>query len=320
MDYIKEGYKSLVFDSNYSQVFKNKPTTVIDEKNIIKLRNDKHITDSDMEIVKFLFNYRFGTLETLTSLLKRFGKHEEDVRKDLSRLVKHRIINAFGFVESKEIKMGVKVELPMDALLIYCLDLGGRILVGHFHNMDTTAWYTTENMRGPEKVGKDLVTNLFHLELINGCNFKEDSNNYFKLNPVLALNKQRVVPAFEMKIMVNDKDFKYYIGDVVRKCEFPSDFREHLTKLDSVMATNAWKKYFYNVEKAPVVFFVCEDDLHALEVARMIVGTSSFDAALGFRLTTDERIKKGLGTKGAFLAYDESTDSLVEKKVASFNK
>ena len=33
MEYIKNGYKGYVFDTNYTQVFKNKPSTVIDEKN-----------------------------------------------------------------------------------------------------------------------------------------------------------------------------------------------------------------------------------------------------------------------------------------------
>lgn len=318
MDYIKSGYKGFVFDTSLTQVFKNKPTTVIDEKNIIKLRSDKHITDTDMKIVQFLFHYRFATLEILTGLLAKDKKTKDDVAKDLSRLLKHRVINAFGLVDSTGIGSGVKVELPMDAMLIYCLDLGGRILVGHFHNADTTAWYTTENMRGPEKIGKDLITNLFYLELINGCSFKDNPNNYFKLNPTFQLGKQRVVPSFEMKIFVDEKDFRYYVGDVVRRYEFPSDFREHLSKLDSVMATNAWKKYFYDVEKAPVIFFICEDDEHAFEVAKMVSGISSIDASTGFRLTTDERLKKGLGTKGAFLAYDPESNSLVEKKVASF--
>ena len=68
-------------------------------------------------------------------------------------------------------------------------------------------------MRGPEKVGKDLTTNAFFLELINGCSFKSNPNNYFKLNPVFQLGKQRVVPSFEMKIMIDEKDFRYYVGD-----------------------------------------------------------------------------------------------------------
>ena len=163
MEYIKDGYKGFIFDTKYTQVFKNKPITIIDEKNVIKLRSEKHITDTDMKIVKFLFYYRFATLDILTSLLLKDGKTREDISKDVSRLIKHRIINAFGLVDSEGIGSGVKVELPFDALQIYCLDIGGRILVGHFHNADTTAWYTTENMRGPEKIGKDLTTNLFYL-------------------------------------------------------------------------------------------------------------------------------------------------------------
>lgn len=317
MNYIKNNYKGYVFESNLSQAFVNKPTTLVDEKNIIKLRSEKHITDSDMEIVKFLFNYRFVTSGILMTYLKQFNKTEEEIKHDLSRLTKHRIVNSFALMDTSSFGSGVRPEIPYDASLFYCLDIGGRVLIGHFHNADTTGWYTTENMRGPEKVGKDLVTNQFLVQLINDCNFFENKNNYFKLNPMFSLNKMRVVPSFEMRISVND-EFKYYIGDVVRRYEFPKEFREHLSKLDSVMATNAWKKYFYDIDKPPTTFFICEDDSHALEVAKMIVGASTIEAATGFRLTTDERMQRGLGEKGAFLAYDETTGMLTERTMASF--
>ena len=51
MDYVKNTYNGYIFDTKLSQVFVNKPTNV-DEKTIIKLRSDKHISDCDMELVK----------------------------------------------------------------------------------------------------------------------------------------------------------------------------------------------------------------------------------------------------------------------------
>lgn len=317
MDYIKDNIKKYVFDTKLSQEFKNKPTTLVDEKNIIKLRSEKHISDLDMLITQFLFKYRFATEDMLFQLIQPTSKSLEDFRKDLSKLIKHRIINACALIDKSDCGPGIRLEIPYDALLIYCLDIGGRVLVNHFHNADTTGWYTTENMRGAEKIEKDLVTNSFYLSLLKDCKFVENEDNYFKLNPGLTLGKTKVVPSFEMRIMVKD-DFRYYVGDVVRRFEFPMEFREHLSKLDSIMVTNAWKKYFYNIEKAPTIFFICEDDVHALEVAKMIVGISSFDITTGFRLTTDERIKKGLGSKGAFLAYDSDKDVLIEKTIGSF--
>lgn len=317
MDYIKESQKNYVFDTKLSQEFKNKPTTLIDEKNIIKLRSEKHISDTDMQIAQFLFKYRFATFDILKSFVESLGINTENLSKDISKLLKHRIINAFALLDKTECGVGIRVEIPHDALLIYCLDIGGRVLVNHFNNYDTTGWYTTENMRAPEKISKDLITNSFYLSLLNTTSYKKDDRNYFKLNPNLSLGKNKVIPSFEMKIY-NNEDFKYYIGEVVRRFEFPLEFREHLTKLDSVMVTNAWKKYFYDIEKAPTVFFICEDDNHALEVGKMIVGISAFDATTGFRLTTDERLKRGLGSKGAFLFYDENQDALVEKTMGSF--
>lgn len=317
MKYIKNNYEGFVFDSNLSQAFTNKPTTLVDEKNIIKLRSEKHITDSDMEIVKFLFNYRFVTSKILVTYLKKFNKTEEDIKKDLSRLTKHRIVNSFALIDGSNFGSGVRPEIPYDALMFYCLDIGGRVLIGHFHNADTTGWYTTENMRGPEKVGKDLVTNQFLVQLINNCNFFENDDNYFKLCPMFSLKKTRVVPNFEMRISV-EGEFKYYVGDIVRRYEFPKDFRDHLTKLDSIMVTNAWRKYFYDIDKPPTIFFICEDDSHALEVAKMVVSASTLDPATGFRLTTDKRIQRGLGERGAFLAYDDTSGALIERTMNSF--
>ena len=319
MEYIKNDYKGIIFDTELTQVFKNKPTTMVDNNNLIKLRHEKHISDSDMKIVKFLYDYRFATLEILADYL---DKNREDVYKDLSRLIKHRVVNAFGLVKAENLGPGVKIDLPMDAKLIYCLDIGGKVLVGHFHNYDTSSWYSTETMRGPEKIGEDLATNLFYLSLLKYCNFDENKDNFFKLCPKLQIGKSLVVPSFSMKIVTdkNTSDFKYYIGDVVRRAQFPLQFREHLAKLDSVTVTNAWKKYFHDVEKVPAILFICEDDAHALEVGKMICGISSIDPTSGFRLTTDERLKKGLGEKGAFLAYDPNTDSIVEKKMSSFKK
>lgn len=318
MKYIKNNYEGYIFDTELSQAFTNKPTTLVDEKNIIKLRSEKHISDSDMEIAKFLFNHRFATSKLLLQFLKRFNKTEEELRRDLSRLTKHRIVNSFALIDTSEFKNGVRPEIPHDALLIYCLDIGGRVLIGHFYNADTTEWYTTENMRSAEKVGKDLVKNNFLIQLMNDTNFFNNRDNYFKTDPVYSVNKTRVVPSFEMRIAVKN-EFKYYVGDIVRKDEFPG-FREHLFKLDSIMATNAWKKYFHEIEKHPTILFVCENDTHALEVAKMVVNGTSFNPSTDFRITTDERMKRGLGEKGAFLAYNDKLDMLSERSMAAFKE
>ena len=317
MDYIKSNFKGFSFNTDYGQVFTNKPTLLVEEKNIIKLRNERQISDSDMKIVKFLFQHRFGTLEILYRFLRDNKKTVEEFKKDLSRLTRHRIINSFALVDNREVGAGVKIDIPIDALLIYCLDIGGRILMEHFHNADTTAWYTTENMRGPEKIGKDLIANAFYVRLLMDCNFDSNPNNYYQTNPSFSLGKMKVIPSFEMRIMVGDTP-KYYLGEIVRRYECPVEFRDHFSKLDSVLTTNAWKKHFYDLEKIPTLLFVCEDDSHALEVARQVASFETLDPDVGFRLTTDERMSRGLGNKGAFLAYDKTMDSLQEKTMGAF--
>lgn len=318
MDYIKNNFRGYSFNTEYGQIFTNKPTLLVEDKNIIKLRNDRQISDSDMKIIKFLFKNRFATLEILYRYLQDSSKSIEDFKKDLTRLTRHRLINSFALVDTTGIGAGVKVDVPTDALLIYCLDIGGKILIEHFHGFDVTAWYTTENMRGPEKIGKDLITNAFLIRLMMDCNFKNNNDEtYFKVNPEYTLGKSKVIPSFEMKIMVKDIP-KYYLGEIVRRHETPIEFREHFTKLGSVLSTNAWKKYFSDLEKIPTVLFVCEDDSHALEVAKIVSGFEILDPETEFRLTTDERMNRGLGVKGAFLAYDRALNTLQEKTMGAF--
>lgn len=319
MDYIKANHQGFSFDTKLGQVFTNKPTTLVEEKNIIKLRNDRQITDDDMMIVKFLFNYRFGTAEILYRYLRNSAKSGADFIKDLNRLTRLRIINSFALMDITGVGAGVKTEIPRDAMLIYCLDIGGRILMEHFHNADTTAWYTTENMRGPEKIEKDLISNVFLIRLLMDCDFESNSQNYYQTNPSFSLGKMKVIPSFEMRIMVGDTP-KYYLGEIVRRYEFPVEFRDHFSKLDSVLSTNAWKKHFYDQEKVPTIFFICEDDAHALEVARQVSSFESLDVDTGFRLTTDERLSRGLGAKGAFLSYDKNLNALQEKTMGAFRK
>ncbi len=319
MDYIKANHQGFAFDTKLAQNFTNKPTLLVEEKNIIKLRNERQISDDNMKIVKFLFNYRFGTAEMLYRYLNNETVSGADFIKELNRLTRLRIINSFALMDTTGMGAGVKAEIPKDAMLIYCLDIGGRILMEHFHNADTTAWYTTENMRGVEKIEKDLVSNVFFLRLLMDCNFEANPMNYYQTNPQFSLGKMKVIPSFEMRIMLGDTP-KYYLGEIVRNYEFPVAFRDHFAKLDSVLSTNAWKKHFYDQEKVPTILFVCENDAHALEVAKQINSFGSLDVDTGFRLTTDERLSRGLGTKGAFLAYDANLNALQEKTMGAFRK
>ena len=114
--------------------------------------------DRDMNIVKFIFKYRFATAEMMFRYLGEESKIE-NVQSRLDRLVKSRILNKF---------MLSRMEgdtLSPDALHIYCLDVGGRTLLTHYSNEDTTNWYTTENMKGSEVISRDLVTANFYIKL-----------------------------------------------------------------------------------------------------------------------------------------------------------
>lgn len=296
INYIPKTHEGYTFEPDYKQVFHNKWTLNIGHDELVKMRNNGFITDSDMKIVKFLFKYRFATAEMMFRYMGDESKIE-NMEARLDKLVKFRILNKFMLS-----KVDAETIVP-DALQIYCLDIGGRTLLSHYSNEDTTNWVTTVNMKGSEVISRDLVTANFYIKLMETCPKKV---KYFKLNPQYRIGRIMVVPSFEMGIIDGDH-LKYFIGEVVRDYDFPSLFRDRLTNIESILCTQAWKKYYYDIDTPPMLFVFAENDKNALDVAKMIVGTTEIEA---FRITTDQRLKKELYEAGVFLKYDKNKNIL----------
>ena len=302
--FIPATYEGYTFEPDYKQIFQNKWTFNIAHDELIKMRNNGYLTDRDMNIVKFIFKYRFATAEMMFRYLGEESKIE-NVQSRLDRLVKSRILNKF---------MLSRMEgdtLSPDALHIYCLDVGGRTLLTHYSNEDTTNWYTTENMKGSEVISRDLVTANFYIKLMQTC---PEKIKYFKLNPQFRIGRKTVIASFEMGLKEGEQ-MKYFIGEVVRDYDFPALFRDRLTNLESILCTQAWKKYYYDVDVPPVLFIFAEHDKNALEVSQMISGTTEIKS---FRTTTDQRLQKDLAEPGVFLKYDEEKQVLQGVRTSIF--
>ena len=94
INYIPKTHEGYTFEPDYKQVFHNKWTLNIGHDELVKMRNNGFITDSDMKIVKFLFKYRFATAEMMFRYMGDESKIE-NMEARLDKLVKFRILNKF---------------------------------------------------------------------------------------------------------------------------------------------------------------------------------------------------------------------------------
>lgn len=301
---IKEGLK---------QVFQNAFTLSIGQKEIIKMKNNGVITDRDLEIAKFLFKFRFATLEQIYSYLEVLNRNKNEemssinnINNRLNKLVNYRILNKFMLTEDLTAD-----KIAPEALEIFCLDLGGRYLLANYSNEDTSDWYTTENMKASEIINKNLAVTNFYLSLIKTI---PDKVVFFTLEPKMNIGKQVIIPSFDMCLKIGGNN-SYFIGEIVRTYDFPIHFRDKAFKLESLIQSNAWKKYYYDAPTPPVLFLFADSDMTALESSRLMTEATEIRR---FRVTTDERVKKPLYEMGAFLKYSEERNVLQEIKATTF--
>lgn len=302
--YLKDEGHPVVIPADLKQTFENKFNLNIGKNEIIKMKNNNVITDRDIQIAKFLFQFKFATADQIYKLLGE-DKTKVNLKNRLDKLVKYRVLNKFMLSDFEE------DEVALDAYQIYCLDLGGRYLLSHYSNEDTTDWYSTVNMKTSEIISKNLLATEIFLRVRETVKGKL---LYFNIEPEFRVGKKNVIPSFEMAMNVNGQN-KYFIGECVREYDFPVTMRDKVFKLESLVTTNAWKKYYYDADQPPILFIFADSDMTALESGKLISETSEIK---NFRLSTDERIQRVLYETGAFLRYLPEQDVLQEIKAVTF--
>lgn len=307
-DYIRENFQGFSFGHDYVQVFANKWMINLMNEEIIKLKHNNVITDEDLEIVKFIYRYKFATVAIVADYLDN-GDTYEIVKGKLDRLCKNRLLNKFMLSRTRE-------EKPFpDALMIYCLDFGGKVLLSHYDtpNNGIEGWWSSSVMMSSPMIGDALVTAHFYVQVKKNVG---DKLLYFRSQPNYRIGKTLVIPSFELCIVHNEQR-KYFVGENAREYDFPVGFREKMIKLESILGTKAWMKYFSDVPQAPSLLVVAEDDNVALEASQIISSSTMLTA---FRLTTDARSLQPLGEAGAFLKYDTDEGHLVGVRSSVFAK
>lgn len=298
---IKEGY---------DQVFKNMHTTTIGFKEVIKMKNNGSITNRDLEICKFLFRFTFATKEQIAEFLdlecSEGDSNIDRIKERLDLLVKFRILNKFILSKDNNYK-----DKP-NALEIYSLDLGGRQLLSSYSNEDTSDWYTVDTMKSAEIVKRKLYITRFYLKLKATS---KDKISSFSVEPEMRVGKQSIIPSIAFSLIDNGKTYSY-LCEVVLDVDIPATFRSNAFKLESLLDTNAWKKYYCEWEDQPAILLITESDFTALDSSRLIFKSTKLRR---FRVTTVERIEKPLYESGVFMKYLDRTEELEAVSSARFS-
>ena len=291
------------------QVFMNKFTSSVSKNIVLKMFNDGELTNTELLICEFLFTNKFATLGQINEFLSHKG-YSRISSNSAFTLSQNRIVNRFILTEDESNK-----DLDDNNKLIYCLDIGGKYLLTHYSSLDTSEWLTSNNMMSSELVESILMSNEIYLKLLNNVKDKLVSFNILEERRV---GRQSTTIDFDFGIKSGDST-KYYIGNFIRETDMPRNFQNKAEKIESLISTNAWKKYYYGSESAPACFFIGETDLFTLNVATQINECYIYSGKDRYS-SFDRVLKKKLHDKDTFLKYDDNgvEKSFKASKIASF--
>lgn len=296
--YIKENDSFLAGKQDLKQFFKNDFNLSVSNNEIVKMYQNQIITTQDMIIVEFIFTSLFATANQIKSFLERKGEFcsNEEIVARLDKLVQYCIFNKFILSDGEGHN---KDEFPKDALQTYCLDLGGIYLIQSFTMRDGFDWMTGFNLKCSGIVLRTLFLNDFRLKILDTI---PENLNYFRSQPRFTHGKTLILPSADLAIK-NGESTRYLICDVFTEHDALNRYQEQAIKMELLLGTNAYKKY-YPTDTAPPLIVITDNDYTALELAKRINETSIGSRT---RYTTEDRLKKPLSERGVFLIYNPDT-------------
>ena len=289
--YIKKTDGFLSSPQDLTQTFKNDFNLSVSNNEVLKMYQNKTIQRHDLLIAEFLLTSVYTTPEQVQKHLANNGivLSLEDIQIRLDKLVQYRILNKF-FMTDEEVG---KEDFPVDALVVYCLDLGGNYLLQSYSMKNSFDWKTGYNLKCSGLVLKALFCNEFRLK---AAEVLTTNLNYFRYQPRFSHGKTIIVPTLDLGIKDSTVS-KFIIANVFTEQDTLDTF-DQVIKTELLLSSNAYKKYF-GVQ--PIHIIIADNDYTAQEIAIRIQETKIADIT---RYTTEDRIRnKQLSELGAFLKF-----------------
>lgn len=315
MDTIKTEQELKDMPTTYRQVFQNTFTNSIDKTKIVTAKYNDVITDFDVEIADFLFRFRYATIKQLYTYLTIVGKIEEgmdetDLKARLDKLVKmYKVLNKFVLSPYEA------ASFAGDDLEFYCLDLGGAFLLHNFTDEtleSIRSWRPKNaNLHTVQAVYRDFKVVSFYLKLLDVFGTDLVSFDPYKR---MTYDKNQTTVTFDFCVE-RDDIHTYFIGEIITDEEIIQRFAKSADAIEQIVSTNAWRKYYLDIERPPVLLYFVDDDDSALEIAQGLA-LRQIDK---FRITTMDRVDNGdLST--AFMVFDKNVGELRLGKSKFFEK
>lgn len=281
-----------------SQVFKNRFMSNIIAEEVIKSRYSGRISDLDLDMIQFVFDHSFATIDILRDLFLP-EMSLEDAAGKVENLVKSRYLNKFMLVQT-----GFEQTIttfPEDALVIYCLDYAGKVLLmnyGEDEEDNIAKWNSTAVMMSGPRISSKLSTARLYASLKKTC---RGNLVYMKSGARCGNRKKYLTPSFEFAIE-SKGGRKYFIGLTAKEITLLPNFRDFVAKVDDFYAgVGDWSTIFHDGgSAAPVIIVLADTDKTAFEAARIVASNSNLSSV---RYTTDARICRDLSQSGAFLKF-----------------
>lgn len=308
MNYIKQHVQLHEIPADLKQTFHHEFTHTTSKDVILKMKHENKITDRDLKVVKFIHQFHFATPQQIFDYIHDETDESETVgavQARLDKLVHAHVLNKFCLSPVKENRV------YQDALIVYCLDFGGKYLLMNFSNEDLTQWFSSENFKTSELIAKDLMVVDFYLKLYRQT---EGKITFFESSTAFQFEKTTLYPSFHFGLTI-DGTLRYFIGEVAKDEDLPLFFRKKVEKYDQFLSSNAWKKYFFEQEP-PILFVLTETDQLAQLCGQILEQVSEIKR---YRLTTQSRLERPLTDLGAFLRYLPDQGKCQEVRIPVFD-
>lgn len=306
MKYVKENTQFTRIPSKYHQQFLYSPKLITSQSIVMGLTVDGSIDEYDFELIEFLYKVNFATEQQISRIAG--AKGIENLKERLKALYKNSIINKFWLCDVKK----ANEKPPADALMVYCISDGGYVLLSNLVE-EYTAWSFEKILKGSIGVSKQLIDTEIYLDTL--FNAKIPISGYEKC-PTFAISHQVFKTGSQFRFDANN-EFYYMLVDCVHSDDDIFKLRKRLQNYQSLLGTNIWKRFYPDTKETPLILFVVENDIMALETGREVAaGTLLPDN--GYRITTGERLLKGIDAPEVFLRYDKEQDTLYTTTIPIF--
>lgn len=302
--YIKEKNYLRFFKNDCERVFLRPYNIQTNNGAIVNLMENGTLDKQDTKLLEFLYTNKFATLEQLERIGYFYGV--ESVKERLSTMFTNSIVNKIGFTDQPDRR------LPSDALILYCLADGGKHILEHYTDRQII-WECSNVCQLPSVIGDCLIYNELYLAFLFNKKVKHVTS---EADPKFYLRSEVLTTTANHQFS-NGEDVLYLMSDIIHTDMDVFELRKHLRLIEAVVTTQIWKRFFGDGANPPIVIFIVENDDSAKFLTKEVYQSSK---VRDFRLTTPERLNGTLGRTGAFMKYDEASETLIDVKVGMFDE